>query len=104
MSVLTGKFKQSPNEKKRYVMDYSLDLDSGEIITIVAPAIVNPTGAPVSPAFVCDGVAIAPAGTQFIFYASGGADGFQYEIQFIVTTSLSKIFDNVVAFPIGVKT
>lgn len=104
MSVLSGKFKQSPNEVKRYVMDYSLDLDVGEIITIVAPTVVNPSGAPVSPAFVCTGVAIAPSGTSFIYYASGGSDGWQYEIQFLVTTSLSKVFDNVVAYPIGVKT
>jgi len=104
MSVLAGRFKQSPNEVKRYVMDYSLDLDTGETITLVTPAVVNPSGAPVSPAFLCTGVAIAPSGTQFIYYASGGADGYQYEIQFLVTTSLAKVLEAVVAYPIGVKT
>lgn len=103
MSVLSGKFKQSPSEKKRYVMDYSLDLDTGEIITVVTPTVVPPTGAPVSPALVCNGVAIAPTPTSFIYYISGGSDGFQYEVQFLVTTSLGKILEAVVAYPIGVK-
>jgi len=103
MSVLLGRFKQSPNEVKRYVMDYSLDLDTGELITVVTPVVVDPTGAPVSPAFVCTGVAIAPGSTSFIYYASGGSDGYTYEIQFLVTTSLGKVLEAVVAYPIGVK-
>lgn len=103
MSVLAGKFKQSPNEKKRYVMDYSLDLDIGETITIITPTVIPPSGAPVSPALVCNGVAIAPGALSFIYYVSGGSDGFQYEVQFLVTTSLGKILEAVVAYPIGVK-
>ena len=104
MSVLLGKFKQSPNEKKRYVMDFSLDLDTGETISSIVTNVLPPAGAPVSPALVCNGIVIAPSGTQYIYYVSGGADGYQYEVQFLVTTSLAKILEAVVAYPIGVKT
>lgn len=101
MSVLLGKFKQSPNEKKRYVMDYSLDLDTGETISSIASTVITPAGAS---AIVCNGVAIAPSGTQFVYYISGGTDAYTYEVQFLVTTSLGKILEGVVAYIIGVKT
>ena len=102
MAILLAKFKQSPNEVKRYVADYSLDLDTGETITTVVPTVFPPSGA-TTPVLVCSGVAIAPAATSFIFYVSGGQDGYQYEVQFLVTTTLSKILEGVIAFPIGAK-
>lgn len=102
MSVLLAKFKQSPSEVKRYVADFSLDLDTGETITVVTPTVYPPAGA-TTPAMVCSGVAIIPAATGFIFYASGGQDGYQYEFQFLVTTSLAKVLEAVIAFPIGAK-
>jgi hypothetical protein len=102
MSTLLAKFKQSPNEKKRYVSDFSLDLDTGETITTVTPTVFPPTGA-TTPALVCNGVAIAPAGTSFIYYVSGGQDGYTYEVQFLVATTLTKTLEGVVAYVIGVK-
>lgn len=102
MSILLAKFQQSPSEVKRYVYDLSLDLDTGETITIVTPTIYPPTGA-TTPALVCNGVAIAPAATSFIYYTSGGQNGYQYEIQFLVTTSLSKVLEGVVAVVVGSK-
>lgn len=102
MTTLVAKYKQSPNEVKRYNADFSLDLDAGEIITVVTPAIFPPTGA-TTPVLVCNGVAIAPAGTSFIFYVSGGQSGYVYEVQFLVQTSLSKKLEAVVAYVIGAK-
>lgn len=102
MSVLLAKFKQSPNEVKRYVADYSLDLDSGETITTVTPTVIPAAGS-TTPVLVCNGVAIAPAGTSFIYYVSGGQNGYQYEVQFLVTTTLSKVLEGVVAYPIEAK-
>jgi hypothetical protein len=102
MTTLVAKYKQSPSEVKRYVADYSLDLDAGETIVTITPTIFPPTGA-TTPVLVCNGVAIAPAGTSFIYYVSGGQSGYQYEVQFLVTTTLSKTLEAVIAYVIGAK-
>lgn len=101
MTELSGRFKQSPGERKRYVLDHDLDLDTGEVVEDVEVAVTSPSGSLVL--LVCDDVVIAPTGRQFTFYASLGEDAGTYEIQFLATTSLEKILESVVQFDIATK-
>lgn len=100
MSIISGRFQQTLSENKRYMLDYTSQLSAGEKVTGVAVAITSPTGAPVSPALVVNNVAITPAGNQVTFFVSGGADLNSYEVQFLATTSLTQIFEDVCQFDI----
>ena len=103
MSQPTAVFNQSPNEKKRYVLDYTLDLDPSEAIQSVTATVIPGTGAPVSPAVVCTSVLVAPNGLQITYYISGGSDGFQYEVQFLAVTTLAKTLEDVVVYNVKAK-
>lgn len=101
MSTLTGRFKQSPTERKRYVLDLDLELDTGEIIDDIAVAVTTITGSLIP--VVCDDVVVAPEGRQATFYISLGEDAASYLVQFLSTTSLEKILESVVQYDIGAK-
>lgn len=101
MSTLTGRFPQSPVERKRYVLDLDLELDSGEVIDDIAVAVTSPSGSLVE--LVCDDVVVAPLGRQATFYISLGEDAASYLVQFLSTTSLEKIIESVVQYDIAVK-
>ena len=101
MTTLSARFKKSPGERQRYILDYTRDLDAGETVTVVATAITSTTGNPT--ALIVDGILIAPSGIQVVFYAGAGIDTNVYEVQFLATTSLGKILEDVVEFDVGVK-
>lgn len=103
MTTLSAKLKQTPGERKRYLLDYAAQLSSGEQVTGVTPTITSPTNAPVSPAFVIDGIVIGPGGLQVIFYASGGVDTHTYEVQFFATTTIDQTLEDVAQFDISEK-
>lgn len=98
MSQLSARFQQTISEVKRYELDYTAQLQPGESVTSIVPSITSPTGAPVSPAFVVNNIAITPQGNQATFFASGGADLNSYEVKFLATTSLAQVFEDVVWF------
>lgn len=102
MTTLTAKFKQTPNESRRYLIDYTLDLANGETVTGVGtPTVVPANGVPVSPALVVSSVVIAPGGLQVAFFVHGGSDGGTYEVQFLVTTSIGQVREDVIEFDIA---
>lgn len=103
MTTLSAKLKQTPGERKRYMLDYAAQLSSGEAVTSIDFTITSPTNAPVSPAFVIDSIVIGPGGLQAIFYASGGADTHTYEVQFFATTSIAQLLEDVAEFDIAEK-
>lgn len=102
MTTLSARFSQAPSEVKRYMLDYTAQLNDGEsLIGLVAN--VNPVTQPMpvgAPDFVINNIVIAPNGTQAIFYASGGLDQFSYEIQFLATTSIAQTFEDIVEFDV----
>lgn len=100
MTSLSARFRQGAAEKKRYMLDYTLQLAEGEAVTFVEPTVTPSDDAPASPAFVISSVAIAPGGAQVAFYAAGGASGYSYSVQFLATTSIAQIFEDVVEFDI----
>lgn len=106
MSTYSAKFTQSPAETKRYVVDYSLQLATGEQINSVAVSINQITGA-TSPALVINNVALLPPVSGivsgFAYFASGGVTLGTYEVQFLATTSLGQILEDVVFYTLVEK-
>jgi hypothetical protein len=108
MTTLSARFTQSPAETKRYVMDYTLQLASGEAISSVAVNIIQ-TGGPTMgvPALVVNNVALLPPVNGVVlgaaFYVSGGGNGCQYEVQFLATTSISQILEDIVQYVLAEK-
>lgn len=108
MSQITARFNQSPSAVRRYLIDYTIDLSTGEsIASVAAPTITSPSGE-LSPTLVISNVVLAPAVggivSQVTFFMSGGTDGQNYEIEFLATTTLTQVFDDVIAAIIAVKT
>lgn len=102
MSVFSGVFQQAPEEKRRYILDYALTLSSGETITSMTTpiSITQEFGASTVAPFVINGVTVGPGSTQVVFYASGGDDGTEFEVQFLANTSAGQIIEDVVKFTI----
>lgn len=101
MSKITARLGQSPAERKRYILDLDLELDDGEVVNDIEVTITSPTDA--ATMIVVDGVTIAPDGRQAAFYVSIGEDLNSYLIQFLSTTSLTKVLETVVQFDIASK-
>lgn len=103
MSNLSGRFTQSPNETRRYVLDFTQQLSLGETLVSLVPTITPVTPAPVSPALSVTSIVIAGSGNQAVFYVSGGVAGNSYEISFITTTSITQIFEDIVQIDVASK-
>jgi hypothetical protein len=108
MTTPSARFTQSPTERKRYVLDYTLFLSGGEEITNVTFAVTQNSGV-ASPALLVDGVALTPANPAgFVigvaFFASAGVNNAQYEITFLATTSVGQILEDVVIINLLEKT
>lgn len=105
MSTLSARFKQGPQEVKRYLLDYTLFLSAGETVTGVVPSITNMTTPPLgSPPLVVSSVTLGPGGLQAFYFISGGATGQSYEVTFLATTSITQVLEDVVQYDIAEKT
>jgi hypothetical protein len=97
MPRYSAQFTQSPNEKRRYMLDYTLDLSSGEGVTSMAtPNVINTPGQIIVDPLVVNGVVIGPGGLQVVFYVSGGDANNDYEVQFLATTTAGQIKEDVI--------
>ena len=107
MSTFSAKFKQSPVETKRYVLDFTLQLTTGESISSVAFSIAQIAGA-TSPALAVTGVALLPAVAGVVsgaaYFVSGGVNAGVYEVTFLATTSIGQILEDVVQYTLLEKT
>lgn len=102
--ILSARFSQGPSEIKRYLLDYTAQLSTGETVTGITVTINNLT-TPVqgSPAFVVNNMVIVPDGAHVVFFASGGANSNNYTATFLATTSIGQVFEDVVEFDIMEK-
>lgn len=102
MSNLSGRFTQTPGERRRYILNYTLTLSAGEFISSVNLASITQTFGKVTIApLVIDGVLIGPDPfTEVVLYASGGDDQTIFEVQFLATTSTGQIIEDVIEFSI----
>lgn len=82
-----GKFKQAPLEKRRYFVDYSDWLDTGE--TLSGTPTLNVIGT-TTPPLVADGIALSTDSTGVVFYISGGLDGEEYQVDILVNTTATQ--------------
>lgn len=89
MSVL-AKYVKTPGERKRYQIDYTNWLDTGESVTGVTFAIDKVT----TPPLVIDGVQVLPSGVGVQYYASGGVDGTNYVVTATLTTTIGPQIKN----------
>lgn len=101
MTTLSARFKQSVSEVRRYVIDFTLQLSPGELLTSLVPTISSPTGGTLN--LVVSNIAITSNGLQAAFYVSGGQVGQSYEIDFLSGTSIAQTFEDVVQIDIVSK-
>lgn len=106
MSNISARFTQSPTEKRRYMIDATLDLNSGEILSGVSYSIISPTGGDITLLHITS-ISIVPnaAGSNVycLFFVDGGVDGQQYEVDFLLTTSIGQILECVVQINVSIK-
>ncbi len=106
MTTLSARFKQSPVEIKRYILDYTLQLASGESITGVTATVTRISGA-ATPTLVVSSIVLLPPVNGVVlgaaYYVSGGVDQGQYEVQFLATTSLNQTLEDVVSYVLAEK-
>ncbi len=102
MSTYSAKFTQSPTEIKRYVLDYTQQLASGENIVSFVVNVVQNSGA-TTPPLVVTNLALLPANALgqvygAAYFVSGGVTTGTYEIQFLATTSLGQVLEDIVFY------
>lgn len=101
MSRLSGRFTQAPEETRRYILNYALTLSAGEtIVSMNAPPITQVFGKATIAPLVISSIVIGPGGTQVVFFAAGGDDQTEFEVQFLATTSVGQVIEDVVSFSI----
>lgn len=107
MSQITASFNKSPAESRRYLIDCSLDLATGESIASIAVTVLSMCGEAI-PTLVINNIVLAPAVngqvTQATYFASVGTNGQSYEADFLITTTLPQVLEVVAAYNIKVKT
>jgi hypothetical protein len=91
------KYIQAAGERKRYTINYSEWLDTGEYLTVVTFTV---QGTATSPALVVDDIMITPTPTGVQYYVSGGVDGIQYEVLVAATTATGQIKEDTVLFTV----
>ena len=81
-----AKYIKAAGDRKRYQIDYTDWLDTGELVSNVVFTIDDNL---VAPALVVDNVAVLPTGLGVQYYVSGGIDGVTYRIVAALTTNTS---------------
>lgn len=105
MSTLSARFKQGPQEVKRYLLDYTLFLSAGEAVVSIT-AVITVLTVPIlgSPALVVTSITLGPGGLQALYFISGGATQQSYEVTFLATTNIGQVLEDVVQYDIAEKT
>lgn len=89
-----GTFTKTPVERKRYTLDYTDWLDTGETVTACVFT-VTPSG---GSALQIDAFQINVSGTQVVFFANFGVNGVSYTVDVVITTSGGQTKEDQVVF------
>lgn len=89
-----GKPVKTPSEAKRYAIEYSDWLDTGEFLQSVTFDIPTPPGAPLT--IIPE--AIGSSQTQLAFLVSGGAHGNSYEVGVLTATTGGQVKESTLLF------
>jgi hypothetical protein len=87
-----GNYIKFPAERKRYAIDYTDWLDTGETLTAVTYTVSPGTD------LVVDASSISSSGLVAVFFVSGGTAGTVYTIDVRATTSGGQIKEDTVLF------
>lgn len=78
-----AKYVKAATDRKRYQIDYTEWLDTGEQVSSVAFTVpINTT-----PPLVVDDIMVLPTGLGVQYYVSGGVDGNTYRVLADLTTN-----------------
>lgn len=81
--MAVAKYAKQPGERKRYKIDYTDWLDTGENVTGTVFTVQTVT----APPLVIDDVAVTPDAKMVQYYISGGVDGVTYHVDAQLTTN-----------------
>lgn len=90
------RYVKAEGERKRYRIDYSEWLDTGETLTDVTFVVTSNT----TPPLVVDDVMIEPDPTGVQYYVSGGVNDNNYEVVVTATTSGAQIKEDDLLFTV----
>lgn len=79
-----AKYVKAASDRKRYQIDYTDWLDTGETVLSVAFTVENNTALPV---LVVDAILVLPSGLGVQYYMSGGVNGRTYRVLANLTTT-----------------
>lgn len=91
-----GNFPKAPAERKRYTIDYTDWLDTGETISTVTFG-VTPTG---TGALGIDAYSIGSPAKTVVFFANFGLAGKQYTVTVTITTSGGQTKEDTILFSV----
>lgn len=92
-----AKFVKSPAERKRYSIDYSEWLDTGETVQSIIFTVTPSTG---TLPLAIDAYQIATPATSVIFFANYGDEGTVYTVDVVMTTSGGQIKEDQILFSV----
>lgn len=88
-----GRFVKTPNEVKRYTIEYADWLDTGEFCASIVLTKLSGAGA-----LVLSANAIPASSTAVDFFVSGGTDGEDYEVAARMTTTANQVKEDSILF------
>lgn len=91
-----GNFNKTPAERKRYAIDYSEWLDTGETVSSYTFTVTPTTTSPL----VVDATALDATNKVLVFFVSGGLNGKQYTVDVRTTTSGGQLKEDTVLYAV----
>jgi len=91
-----AKYLKTPAESKRYTIDYSHWLDTGEYVDSVVFDVISTNEGTLT----LVGEAIAPSATTLEFFALGGNAGQKYEVSVQMSTDAGQVKEDTIIFQV----
>jgi hypothetical protein len=100
--ALLDRFNKQPNEVKKYQVDYSEWLATGETVSSVPTSVtlLNPAADDVGEPTLTIGTTQIVGGNVFEYYVSSGTDGKRYKVTFQASTTDSQTVESEVEFKV----
>jgi len=100
--ALLDRFVKQPAEIKKYQIDYSEWLPTGETVTSVVTAVtvLNPADGDVGEPTLTIGTTQIVGGTVYEYYVSSGTDGKRYKVTYQASTSDSQTVESEIEFKV----
>lgn len=101
--TLLDRFRKQPAEIKKYQIDYSEWLATGETVTSVVTAVtvLNPAATDVGEPTMTIGTTQIVGGTVYEYYVSAGTDGKRYKVTFQASTSDTQTVESEIEFKVS---